>query len=207
MIDRRIVLLTGLLAAGCQDAASSDEPFDDSYEQPALAQAAPAPSNGVRQPEYDQAGALIRPRDVETWVYLGTGVNLNYVEGGRTPSSPTFLTTAYMEPSAYRQYKATGVFPEGTMTALLGYRAGSGLEPAKTGQFLGDNLMFEMSVKDATRNPADVWTYWAFARGAERGEAHPAARCHACHAEHAQTDFVFTQFYPNLRKPAPSAAR
>ncbi|MET0343738.1 MAG: cytochrome P460 family protein [Polyangiales bacterium] len=202
MIDRRLILLMTVLAGGCQDVDARDEAYDDEV----LAQAAPtAPT--VRQPQYDATGGLVRPADVETWVFLGTGVNLNYVEGTRAPNAPDFLTTTFMEPSAYRHYKETGVFPEGTMTALLGYRAGSGIAPAKSGQFLGDNVLFEMSVKDSKKNPKEVWTYYGFARGGQRGEAHPAQRCQACHVANAQTDLVFTQFYPNLRKPVTPTTR
>lgn len=212
MSGKRMILLTVLLAMGCQEvepgAEAMDEVPDDwaagaTAERAQEATAAPA----VRQPQYDERGALIRPTAVDTWVFLGTGVNLNYVEGGRAPNGPDLLSTTYMEPSAYRHYKQTGVFPEGTMTALVGYLAGSGVEPAKSGQFLGQSVLFEMSVKDSTRNPKDVWSYWGFPRGGQRGQLHATATCHACHADHAQTDFVFTQFYPNLRKPATAGAR
>ncbi len=203
MIDRRMIFLTVFLAAGCQDVDASEEGAEDLAP---LAQAAPAAS-GVRQPQYDETGALIRPTDTESWVFLGTGVNLNYVPGGRAPGAPDMMSTTFMEPSAYRHFKETGEWAEGTMTALNVYRAATGVEPAKSGTFLGDNLVFEMSVKDSKRNPKDTWSYWGFTKGGQRGTMHASDQCHDCHAEHAQTDLVFTQFYPNLRQPVTSATR
>lgn len=191
-----------LLAVGCQDVDAIE---DVQNEQPAEALAQEVAPPKVRQPQYDASGRLIKPTDTDQWVLLGTGVNLNYVEGAAA-GGPDFLTTTFMEPSAYRAYLATGVFPEGTMTTLVGYRAGSGLAPAKSGKYLGDRVLFEMSVKDSKKNPTDVWTYYGFSGAGNVGTAHPASRCQSCHKQNAQTDLVFTQFYPNLRKPTTASA-
>lgn len=194
------ILLLVPIALSCQDLDDlSDEATLDTPTT--LAQAAPART--VRQPQYDERGRLIRPTDTDRWVLLGTGLNLNYVEGA-APGGADIFTTTFMEPSAYQAYLDTGVFPEGTMTTLVGYRAGTGAPPAKGGKYLGERLVFEMSVKDSKKNPTDVWTYYGFGGDAKVGEAHPASQCQACHKQHAQTDLVFTQFYPNLRKPTPA---
>ena len=201
MFAKRWVLLSVALSVGCQDVDGLEEGSEDALAQQSESVAA----NAVRQPQYDASGKLVRPGDTDRWVFLGTGLNLNYVEGAQGDGD--VFTTTYMEPSAYQAFVDTGVFPEGTMTALMGYRAGSGAPPAKAGKYLGERVLFEMSVKDSKKNPKDVWTYYGFRGDSTAGEAHPTARCQACHAQNAQTDLVFTQFYPNLRKPASAPRR
>jgi hypothetical protein len=158
-------------------------------------------ASAVRQPAYDAAGQLIRPEDVEQWVFMGSGVNLNYVP---LPPGVVFdvLTVTLMEPSAYRYFQRTGAFAEGTMTALMVYAAASGAPPAEHGQYLGDPLAFEMSVKDSAVHGDDVWGYYGFGVDGQRATAQPATECNTCHRDNAATDFVFTQFYPRMRSGA-----
>ena len=153
----------------------------------------------VRQPEYNADGTLKRPADAEQWVFMGSGVNLNYV-----PLKPGIvvdvLTVTLMEPTAYRHFQKTGTFAEGTMTALMAFMLDSGAPPAEHGQYPGERLAFEMSVKDSNAHGADVWGYYGFGADGQAAAAHPASECNACHKQNAQTDFVFTQFYPFMRK-------
>ena len=153
----------------------------------------------VRQPEYNADGTLKRPADAEQWVFMGSGVNLNYV-----PLKPGIvvdvLTVTLMEPTAYRRFQETGTFAEGTMTALMGFMLDSGAPPAEHGQYPGERLFFEMSVKDSKAHGADVWGYYGFGPDGQAAAVQPASECNACHEQNAQTDFVFTQFYPFMRK-------
>ena len=163
----------------------------------------PAPGS-VRQPEYDGDGALLRPNDAERWVFMGSGVNLNYA-----PVRPGVIvdvvTVTLMEPTAYRYFQAHGTFAEGTMTVLMGFALDSGAPPAEHGQYPGDQLFFEMSVKDSSAHGDAIWGYYDFGLGAggRTAVAKPVAECNACHAENAAEDFVFTQFYPFMRSAAP----
>jgi hypothetical protein len=58
-----------------------------------------------------------------------------------------------------------------------------------------------MSVKDRAKTP-EGWGYYSFDGGptATPGTARPFPRaaCFDCHEEHAETDRVFTQYYPGL---------
>jgi len=202
---KRMILLAAVLGVGCQELDGVEEGADLLSEGALAQQGASTATSAVRQPRYDERGRLIKPTDTDRWVFLGSGLNLNYTDGAQ--GGADFFTTTYMEPSAYQAFVDTGVFPEGTMTALVGYRAGSGAPPAKSGKYLGERALFEMSVKDSTKNPKDVWTYYGFRGDATLGEAHPTERCQSCHVKNAQTDLVFTQFYPNLRKPTSAPAR
>jgi hypothetical protein len=156
----------------------------------------------VRQPEYDAEGQLIRPKDAEDWVFMGSGVNLNYIA---LPPGLVIdvLTVTLMEPTAHRHFQQTGTFAEGTMTALMVYALASGAPPSEHGQYPGDPLAFEMSVKDSAVHGADAWGYYGFALDGQRAAVQPATECNACHRDSAATDFVFTQFYPRMRSTTP----
>lgn len=155
---------------------------------------------GVRQPEYDAQGRLVRPEDAMDWVFMGSGINLNYVETGTAPPSD-MMSVTLMEPSAHRYFMEHGTFASGTMTALMFYPLASGAPPSVDGQYAGDLLGFEMSVKDPAKHGDALWGYYDFPAGAQAADAFPEATCQTCHAEHAETDLVFTQFYPRMRKP------
>ncbi len=162
--------------AGALDAAPGD--------------AAPA----VVLPAYDEAGNLLRAEGWEQWVFLGSAVNLSYTE---EPYAADVMSAVYMEPTAFAHFRDTGEFREGTMTVLTAYLGETGSPPARSGFYPGRLVAFEMSVKDRTRH-AEGWGYYGFAEGSDTGDAHPAADCFDCHDAHAETDHVFTQFYPML---------
>ena len=150
-------------------------------------------------PQYNETGALVRPIGWEQWIFLGSALNLSYSTGA--PPTTDLLSVVYMEPTAYRHFKATGEFREGTMTALATYRAGPAGPPAERGIVPTTPSGFEMSVKDRAKTP-EGWGYYSFDGGptATGGTARPFPRtaCYDCHDEHAETDHVFTQYYPAL---------
>jgi hypothetical protein len=155
------------------------------------------PAADAREPEYTSSGALVQPEDWETWVFLGAALDLSYAPSSGTDDDHV-LTTVFLEPTAYAWFAETGTFRDGTMTALVAYRGETDAEPAQQGQFAGDRLAFEMSVKDARLDPDVPWRYYGFGAGGT-AVPHDPADCFACHDAHAETDRVFTQFYPVLR--------
>jgi len=62
-------------------------------------------------------------------------------------------------------------------------------------------------VKDSRRFE-DVWAYFSFDEkdGTVKDKAQPFPKkaCWSCHNKKAETDHVFTQFYPILRQARPS---
>ena len=74
------------------------------------------------------------------------------------------------------------------------------------GYFMGDFIGLEATIKSAKHFPNEPgnWAYFSFT-DAEHGtlkataNAFPTASCNACHQASAQTDWVFTQYYPVLR--------
>ena len=80
----------------------------------------------------------------------------------------------------------------------VGYLASTDAAPAEQGSYAGQQIVFEMSVKDAALDPLVPWRYYTFGDAAT-APANPREACFDCHTEHAATDHVFTQFYPVLR--------
>lgn len=171
--------------------------------------AATSPANAERsaadagsKPVYDEAGDLQRPVDYRRWVYVGTPVTPNDMNGGRA-AFPEFHTV-YINPWAYKHYKKTGEFPDGTI--MIKELASVGAKSAVSGQgyFMGDFLGVEAAVKDSKQFPDEPgnWAYFSFGKHPElaaKASAHPTAGCNSCHQASAAEDWVFTQYYPVLR--------
>jgi hypothetical protein len=149
----------------------------------------------ARMPSYAPDGALQRPDDWQDWTFLGASLNLSY---SATPSRSDVFSVVYMEPTAVAHFEATGELREGTMTALATYDGATDAAPAKNGQFPGAMSGFEMSVKDGDRHPGATWGYYIFGTDGATARAQDPSSCFACHDANAETDHVFTQFYPRL---------
>src|SRR5262249_61814503 len=64
-------------------------------------------------PEYTADGDLILPKNFEKWVYVGSPLTPNALNGGKA-GFPEFHNV-YIEPGSYEIYQKTNVFPEGTI--------------------------------------------------------------------------------------------
>src|SRR3954467_2413150 len=64
-------------------------------------------------PEYTASGDLILPKGYREWIYVGSPLTPNALNGGHA-AFPEYHNV-YIEPGSYAIYKKTGVFPEGTM--------------------------------------------------------------------------------------------
>jgi hypothetical protein len=161
-----------------------------------LARAAQQQSNA---PQYDATGALIRPTNFETWVFVGSSTGLTY-EPGISKGVGQFHDV-YIRPESYREYVGTGKFPEKTMFVLALYPPEDKVSPARGGYFEGDLVGMAASVKDHQRF-RDGWAYFNFSEGGrlkDTATAGPTSACFSCHKQHATDDNVFVQFYPILR--------
>jgi hypothetical protein len=94
----------------------------------------------------------------------------------------------YVDPAGYAEYEKTGTFPERTVIVLKRTRSDAANDPH------GD---FSVSVKDSSRFEGG-WGFFDLS-GKSKAEAASGGTCQPCHREKAQTDHVFTQFYPGLR--------
>jgi len=153
--------------------------------------------------EFTGGGELIRPAGWREWVFVGSPLTPNSLNGGAAPF-PEFHTV-YIDPQSWAHYKDTGEFREGTMFAkelgLVGETAAS----SGVGFFNGKMQGFEIAHKDSSRYPEESggWAYYTFGHHdepyADSVAAMPNAACASCHTASAAEDMVFTQYYPILR--------
>ena len=162
-----------------------------------------AAGNPMYQAKFNASGALIRPAGWREWIFVGSPLTPNSLNGG-TAAFPEFHSV-YIDPESWAHYKKTGKFREGTMFAkeltLVGDTAGT----SGIGYFNGDLQGFEIAHKDSKRysKKTDGWAYYSFGHQpepyADTATAFPAAACAACHTAAAAEDMVFTQYYPILK--------
>lgn len=152
------------------------------------------------------------------WIFVGTPLTPNALNDGEAPF-PEFHNV-YIEPSAFDHFAKTGEFPNGTQIVkdLVSIRAsddcdednGSCFEVSGQGYFQGEYIGLELTVKDTnlfSEEPGG-WAYYSFghvppAELADTAAPFPTGSCNSCHESSAETDFVFTQFYPVLRAANP----
>ena len=147
-------------------------------------------------------GELIRPAGWREWVFVGSPLTPNSLNGGKA-SFPEFHSV-YIDPKSWEHYKKTGTFREGTMLAKELTLVGATAATSGIGFFNGDLQGFEIAHKDSKRYTKDSggWAYYTFGHKPEpyasSTAAQPTAACAACHTASAAEDMVFTQYYPIL---------
>jgi Cytochrome P460 len=166
-----------------------------------------AQNNERYLPKYTADGDLILPKNFEKWVYVGSPLTPNALNGGKA-NFPEYHNV-YMQPWAYEEYQKTNVFPEGTimfkelqLTLPAQNPDGSRAEPSGRGFFPGALNGADVTVKDSKRY-ADTggWGYYNFHHyepKAPTAKLKPKAECGYCHLAGAKKDEVWTQFYVRL---------
>jgi hypothetical protein len=152
----------------------------------------------------NEKGELIRPTDYRTWVYIGTPVTPNDLNGGHAAFPE--MHNVYIDPESYRVYKETGKFRDGTIIVKELVSVGATQAVSGKGYFEGEFLGLEASVKskkDFPKEPGNwaIFTFSDMKTGILKDSAPvmPADKCVSCHQTSADDDFVFTQYYPILR--------
>jgi hypothetical protein len=169
--------------------------------------AASADAPSMVHPQFDSTGALLRPKNFDHWLFVGSNIGMSYDSG--EAKGPGEFHNIYMQPEAFDAYKSTGKFPEKTTFLLVVYQPAQKASINKTGYFEGQMTGLAVSVKDSSRFK-EGWAYFEFGDSgdlAETAKALPAPMCFSCHDQHADDDHVFVQFHPVLRtarhKPLP----
>lgn len=157
----------------------------------------------AEEPRFTPDNQMLRPEGYREWVFVGSSLGMSYNEGAASSSRKQDYHVVFLEPKAWREYQKTGKFPEGTVLMMEVYSAGQRESINRAGSFADKFLRVEAAVKDSKRFDG-AWAYFDFGGPAaegglkERSTAFAKERCWACHNEHAETDNVFTQFYPRL---------
>jgi hypothetical protein len=158
-------------------------------------------------PEYTADGQLILPKNWESWVFVGSPLTPNALNGGQA-NFPEYHNV-YIEPGSYAIYKKTNVFPEGTiffkelqLTLPAQNPDGSRTEPSGRGFFPGPLNGADVTVKDSKRFAnSGGWGYFNFNHHepkAPTAKVKAKDECAFCHIANAKKDEVWTQFYVRL---------
>jgi hypothetical protein len=155
---------------------------------------------GMPAPSYTGKDRLIRPQGYREWMFVGANLGMGYTEGQQNPKQN--YHNIYMQREAYKQYVATGKFPDKTMLVMEVLSPGTKESINRNGSFEDKSIGIEVALKDETRFP-DKWAYFNFI--GEGGKPLPDSgafkkeQCWNCHNQHGAKDNVFLQFYPALR--------
>jgi hypothetical protein len=140
-------------------------------------------------------GKLQLPADYREWIYVTSGMDMSYSRVAM-PGHHMF-DNVFVNPEAYRVFKQTGTWPDGTMLVLETRGARDKGSINKRGLFQdGDVMGHEVHVKD-TRFEGG-WAFFGFEDDQPAKEIAHTVDCYACHRDHGAVDTTFVQFYPTL---------
>jgi Cytochrome P460 len=150
----------------------------------------------VPKPAY-KGNKLVRPEGYREWVYLSSGLGMNYSPDA---GAPEMFTNVFVPQWSYRIFLSTGKWPDKTMFVVEDRMSESKGSIVKSGHFQSDLKGLGVEVKDEQKFP-EKWAYFAFGSDSHPQEAMPKEHCWNCHENNAAVEHVFVQFYPTL-KPA-----
>src|SRR6201996_747027 len=158
--------------------------------------------------EFTPEGKLKRPEGYREWIYIGTPLTPNDMNGGEA-AFPEFHAV-YIDRESFAHFKKTGEFQDGTVLVKDLVSVGSKEAPSGKGYFEGDFNGMDVSIKDSKRfkDEPGNWGYFTFGHKPPLKAEAPmnnAASCNSCHQGAAAKDWVFLQYYPALRAAAPKA--
>jgi len=149
------------------------------------------------RPQYTKDGQLIFPADYRQWQFVSSGLGMSYsASRPGAPRAPGF-SNIFVQPWAYRTFKASGKWPDKTIFILEAYRSGTHASINKQGYFQDSFNGIEAEVKDSEHSP-DVWSYYNLGSNPTSAAALPKNACWECHDKNAAVEHSFTQFYPEL---------
>lgn len=152
--------------------------------------------------EFTGDGKLKQPVGYRKWTYVGEVVTPNDMNDGEA-SFPEFHSV-YIDPASFAAYEQTGKFPDGAVVVKELSSVGAKHASSGNGYFQGEFTGLEAAIKDSKRfkDEPGNWAYFSFGHKYPlKAEAskNAAAACNQCHQDNANTDWVFSQYYPVLR--------
>ncbi len=160
---------------------------------------AAAPDSPSGTPQYSGDNHLLRPENYREWIYLSSGMNMNY---GPAASDHDMFTNVFVPQWAYQAFLKSGKWPDKTIFVVEERGAESKGSINKQGHYQSTDLMgIGVEVKDEGRFP-DKWAYFNFGSDTKSAQAAPKGACWRCHEDHAAVEHTFVQFYPTLKPVA-----
>jgi hypothetical protein len=149
-------------------------------------------------PSYTAEGGLILPADYREWVFLSSGLDMSYTDAPAM-SGGSMFDNVFVDPAAWRAFKASGHWPDRTVFVMENRGADSKGSINKQGHYQTTQLAgLEFHVRDKSRFKGG-WAFFA-SDGASTAALIPtAAPCYSCHRTHGAVDTTFTQFYPTAK--------
>jgi Cytochrome P460 len=163
-----------------------------------MAQDAPkaAPNNSTT-PVYTADGRLVFPSNYREWIYLTTGMDMDY-NPDIAMAGHSMFDNVFVNPEAYKVFVATGTWPDKTMIVLEGRMAANKGSINKKGHYQTNDVMMQsVHIKDESRFPGK-WAFFGFDEGKPAKQIPKEAVCYSCHEQHGAVDTTFVQFYPTL---------
>ncbi len=165
------------------------------------------PGEPPEAPRFNEKGELLPPEDYRDWVYLTSGLNMSYNDNGRRAGpagetdEPLPFDNVFVQPSAYREFKRTGAWPDHTMFVIEIRASKTKVHPNQSGYVQGDVVGMPAAVKDVKRFGDKKWGYFSLMSNGKPtpNEAMPPSHCWDCHNKNGAVDNTFVQFYPTLK--------
>jgi len=155
-----------------------------------------APNNSTA-PVYTADGRLVFPANYREWIYLTTGMDMDY-NPDPAMAGHSMFDNVFVNPEAYKAFVATGTWPDKTMLVLEGRMAANKGSINKSGHYQTNDVMNQsIHIKDESRFPGK-WAFFGFDEGKPAKQIPTKAACYSCHEQHGAVDTTFVQFYPTL---------
>ena len=153
----------------------------------------PAPT-----PQYTADHKLLRPENYREWIYLSSGLGMNY---SPVSMGEDMFTNVFVPQWAYQAFLKSGKWPEKTMFVVEERNSQTRGSINQHGKDQTDSMGMGVEVKDSARFP-ETWAYFNFNENTKSAQANPKAACFQCHEDHAAVEHSFVQFYPTLKPVA-----
>ena len=143
--------------------------------------AAPA----LAAPVYTASGDLIPPKDYREWVFLSSGLDMNYSSAsGKTDPMGQVFDNVFVDPASWAAFKTSGRWPDKTVMVKESRVAGGQASINQAGHFQTEQVMgTELHVLDRARFNGG-WGFFASAKGEPARLIPHAASCYSCHQQH-----------------------
>src|ERR1700680_3471295 len=130
---------------------------------------AAAPEAGSGKPQYTGDNHLLRPENYREWIYLSSGLGMNY--SPQAAGHPMF-TNVFVPQWAYAEFIKSGKWPDKTTFVVEERDSETKGSINKAGRFQTDLMGIGVEVKDEARFP-EKWAYFNFDESSKTAEANP----------------------------------
>lgn len=155
-----------------------------------------APNNSTAS-VYTADGRLVFPANYREWIYLTTGLDMDYNPDLASMPGHSMFDNVFVNPEAYKTFVATGTWPDKTIIVLEGRMAANKGSINKAGHFQTTDVMMRSAHIKDTRFPGG-WAFFPLDEAKPTKQIPKEAVCYSCHEQHAAVDTTFVQFYPTL---------